>query len=69
MLELRIKQGKVLSTEIFVYEDKSFDFIIKTPPAAVQLLELAKVKKGSAESNRVKCKKFGMKLKLLRKIK
>ena len=51
------KQGKVLPTEILVYKDKSFDFIIKTPPAAVQLLELAKVKKGSAESNRVKVAK------------
>jgi len=51
------KQGKVLPTEIIVYKDKSFDFIIKTPPAAVQLLELAKVKKGSSESNRVKVAK------------
>jgi len=51
------KQGKVLPTEIVVYKDKSFDFIIKTPPAAVQLLEIAKVKKGSSESNRVKVAK------------
>ena len=51
------KQGKVLPTEITVYKDKSFDFIIKTPPAAVQLLEFAKIKKGSAESNRVKVAK------------
>jgi len=51
------KQGKVLPTEITVYKDKSFDFIIKTPPAAVQLMELAKVKKGSSESNRVKVAK------------
>ena len=51
------KQGKVLPTEITVYKDKSFDFIIKTPPAAVQLLEAAKVKKGSAESNRLKVAK------------
>jgi len=51
------KQGKVLPTEIVVYKDKSFDFIIKTPPAAVQLLEMAKVKKGSSESNRVKVAK------------
>ena len=51
------KQGKVLPTEITVYKDKSFDFIIKTPPAAIQLLEAAKVKKGSAESNRVKVAK------------
>ena len=48
------KQGKVLPTEITVYKDKSFDFIIKTSPAAVQLMELAKIKKGSAESNRTK---------------
>ena len=51
------KQGKVLPTEITVYKDKSFDFIIKTPPAAIQLLEAAKLKKGSAESNRVKVAK------------
>tara|TARA_B100000579_G_scaffold356245_1_gene311891 strand:+ start:2183 stop:2626 length:444 start_codon:yes stop_codon:yes gene_type:complete len=51
------RQGKVLPTEIIVYKDKSFDFIIKTPPAAVQLLEAAKVKKGSAESNRMKVAK------------
>ena len=48
------KQGKVLPVEISVYVDKSFDFIIKTSPAAVQLLEAAKVKKGSSESNRNK---------------
>ncbi|MBE37710.1 MAG: 50S ribosomal protein L11 [Flavobacteriales bacterium] len=51
------KQGKVLPVEITVYKDKSFDFIIKTSPAAVQLLDLAKIKKGSAESNRVKVAK------------
>jgi len=51
------KQGKVLPTEITVYKDKSFDFIIKTPPAAIQLLEAAKLKKGSSESNRVKVAK------------
>tara|TARA_B100001250_G_C19472928_1_gene645333 strand:+ start:70 stop:513 length:444 start_codon:yes stop_codon:yes gene_type:complete len=51
------KQGKVLPTEITVYKDKSFDFIIKTPPAAVQLMEAAKVKKGSSESNRMKVAK------------
>lgn len=43
------KQGKVLPVEIKVYKDKSFDFVIKTTPAAVQLLELAKIKKGSGE--------------------
>ncbi|MDH3648293.1 MAG: 50S ribosomal protein L11 [Saprospiraceae bacterium] len=44
-------QGKILPVVITVYRDKSFDFIIKTPPAAVQLLEAAKLKKGSPESN------------------
>jgi large subunit ribosomal protein L11 len=48
------KQGKVLPVAITVYKDKSFDFIVKTPPAAVQLLEAAKVKKGSGEPNRKK---------------
>ena len=48
------KQGKVLPVVITVYKDKSFDFVVKTPPAAVQLLEAAKIKKGSGEPNRVK---------------
>jgi len=48
------RAGKVLPVVITVYGDKSFDFIIKTPPAAVQLLDAAKLKKGSAEPNRVK---------------
>ena len=48
------KAGKVLPVAITVYADKSFDFVIKTPPAAVQLLEAAKIKKGSSESNRIK---------------
>ncbi|MEM9917053.1 MAG: 50S ribosomal protein L11 [Bacteroidota bacterium] len=48
------KQGKVLPVVITVFKDKSFDFIIKTPPAAVQLMEAAKLKKGSPESNRNK---------------
>lgn len=47
-------QGKIIPVVITVYRDKSFDFIIKTPPAAVQLLEAAKLKKGSPESNRTK---------------
>jgi large subunit ribosomal protein L11 len=46
--------GKVLPVIITVYVDKSFDFIIKTPPAAVQLLELSKLKSGSKEPNRNK---------------
>ena len=41
--------GKILPVIITVYSDKSFDFIIKQPPVAIQLLETAKVKKGSAE--------------------
>lgn len=45
------KAGKVLPAVITVYSDKSFEFVIKTPPAAIQLLEAAKLKKGSAISN------------------
>lgn len=52
------QQGKVLPVLITVYSDKSFDFIIKTAPAAVQVMELAKVKSGSAESNRKKVGKL-----------
>ncbi|MGY3794830.1 50S ribosomal protein L11 [uncultured Aquimarina sp.] len=48
------KAGKVLPVVISVYKDKSFDFVIKTPPAAVQILEAAKTKKGSGEPNRKK---------------
>lgn len=48
------KAGKILPVAITVYKDKSFDFIVKTPPAAAQLLEAAKVKKGSGEPNRKK---------------
>lgn len=48
------KQGQVLPVIITVYGDKSFDFIIKTPPAPVLLLQAAKLKSGSAESNRNK---------------
>lgn len=46
--------GKVLPVIITVYTDKSFEFVIKTPPAAVQLMDLAKIKSGSKESNRNK---------------
>ncbi len=46
--------GKVIPVIITVYKDKSFDFIIKTPPVAVQVMEAAKIKKGSEESNRIK---------------
>lgn len=48
------KPGKVLPVAITVYKDKSFDFVVKTPPAAVQLMEAAKIKKGSGEPNRNK---------------
>ena len=48
------KPGKVLPVIITVYKDKSFEFVVKTPPAAVQLLEAAKIKKGSGEPNRSK---------------
>ena len=48
------KPGKVLPVLITVYADKSFEFVIKTPPAAVQLMEAAKIKGGSKEPNRSK---------------
>src|SRR3978361_495672 len=48
------KVGKVLPVLITVYSDKSFDFIIKTPPAAVQLKDAAKIQSGSKEPNRAK---------------
>ena len=48
------KAGNVCPVLITVYVDKSFDFVIKTAPAAVQLLEASKAKKGAAESNRQK---------------
>ncbi|HNF72605.1 MAG TPA: 50S ribosomal protein L11, partial [Chitinophagaceae bacterium] len=48
------KPGKVLPVLITVYADKSFDFVIKTPPAAVQLMDFAKIQKGSKEPNRNK---------------
>ena len=48
------KPGKVLPVVITVFSDKSFEFVIKTPPAAVQLMEAAKTKKGSGEPNRNK---------------
>ncbi len=48
------KMGKVLPVLLTVYSDKSFDFVIKTPPAAIQLMDAAKIQKGSKESNRAK---------------
>ena len=48
------KQGKVLPVVITYYTAKSVDFIVKTPPVAIQLMEVAKLKSGSAEPNRKK---------------
>jgi large subunit ribosomal protein L11 len=48
------KMGQICPVLITVYSDKSFDFVIKTPPAAVLVLEAAKAKKGSEEPNRKK---------------
>lgn len=48
------RQGQLLPVEIMVFKDKSFTFVIKTPPAAAQLLEAAKLKSGSGEPNRIK---------------
>ena len=48
------KAGKVIPVVITVYKDKSFDFVTKTPPVAVQLIEATKAKKGSPEPNRNK---------------
>ena len=48
------KAGKILPVIITYYNDKSFDFVVKTPPVAIQLLENAKIKSGSAEPNRSK---------------
>lgn len=48
------KAGKIIPVIITVYRDKSFDFIIKTPPVAVQLMEITKLQKGSPEPNRNK---------------
>ena len=48
------KAGKIIPVIITVYTDKSFDFVTKTPPVAVQLIEATKVKKGSSQPNRSK---------------
>lgn len=48
------KPGMILPVVISVYADKTFDFVIKTPPAAIMILEAAKIKLGSAEPNRKK---------------
>jgi large subunit ribosomal protein L11 len=48
------KQGQILPVLLTIYTDKSFDFVVKTPPAPVMILEASKKKKGSAEPNRNK---------------
>lgn len=48
------KQGQLLPVLVTIYTDKSFDFVVKTPPAAVLIMEAAKIKGGSAEPNRAK---------------
>jgi large subunit ribosomal protein L11 len=48
------KMGKIVPVVITVYSDKSFDFVLKTAPAAVQIVEQTKIKKGSSEPNRAK---------------
>ena len=48
------KQGQLCPVVVTIFKDKSFDFVIKTPPAAVMLLEKAGLKKGSGEPNRIK---------------
>ena len=48
------KAGQLLPVLVTIYTDKSFEFVIKTPPAASLIMEAAKLKKGSSESNRVK---------------
>ncbi|MEP0368919.1 MAG: 50S ribosomal protein L11 [Cyclobacteriaceae bacterium] len=48
------KQGQVLPVLVTIFSDKSFEFVIKTPPAAVMIMEAAKLKKASSEPNRVK---------------
>ena len=52
--ETQDRMGKLLPVVISVYKDKSFEFVIKTPPAAIQLLEVTKLKSGSPEPNRNK---------------
>ena len=48
------KAGKVLPVVITYYTDKSYDFVVKTPPVAIQLMDVCKIKSGSAEPNRKK---------------
>ncbi len=52
--ETQDRMGQILPVIITVFKDKSFEFVIKTPPASIQLFSAAKIKKGSAEPNRIK---------------
>jgi large subunit ribosomal protein L11 len=52
------ENGRIIPVEITVYEDRSFDFITKTPPAAVLIKEALRLEKGSAEPNRAKVGKL-----------
>jgi large subunit ribosomal protein L11 len=52
--ETQDRMGKILPVVISVYADKSFDFVVKSPPAAIQLMEAAKLQGGSAQPNRNK---------------
>ena len=54
IMETQDKAGKILPVVITYYVDKSFDFVVKTPPVAIQLLEATKKKSGSAQPNRAK---------------
>lgn len=48
------QRGQIIPVEISIYEDRSFDFVMKTPPAAALLRQAAKVEKGSGEPNKTK---------------
>ena len=49
----RDKMGDILPVEIFIYEDRTFDFVLKTPPAAFLLKKVAKIKSGAAKGEKV----------------
>ncbi len=48
------QRGRIIPVEVSIYEDRSFDFVMKTPPAAALLRQAAKVEKGSGEPNKIK---------------
>jgi large subunit ribosomal protein L11 len=48
------QRGQIIPVEVSIYEDRSFDFVMKTPPAAALLRQAAKVEKGSGEPNKIK---------------